>query len=550
MNTSPPPPSRLLQLPLRNKSPKRFRNAKNLSLNVPSFAQLSVAASSLSTPKTATAATFSLNSVPSAGLPTSVPSYKRKPNSSRIHSSISKTSSSLAHQLHSNDANMASSMTSSHPILNKDNHQSSTHHSKGYNNSSSSLSLSSSSTISCIPKQTQNLSLVIPFQNNQQDTTDSYSNTSATTSATLSPSSTYSSSTAIDNNNNSSSYITERVVVVNTLPLSDPNDFAESTFAAYPNGPVLICPPNIYLYSEPTKEEASQFDVILNVAKEVKNPFQTSSSSSIPDFISASQPNSTINRDYDSLSTHSSISSFSSSSCSSYSTNLSSLSPTSSPDATLFPETRHETFPNIESAIKNNDWINSKDLYPSSSLSSSSTSSSPQPEYIYVPWDHNSPIAQDLTSLTELIEDRSKRSNKKVLVHCQCGVSRSASLIVAYVMKSKNWGVHQAYQWVKDKSPGISPNMSLIYQLVDWARLLEEKEKSSIIDNLGNANISFNNNINNMTNSNILNNNNFSSNGFLSGFGARSILNLDSSSRLCADSNDDDLAGLNRHFGR
>ncbi|CAO1627001.1 unnamed protein product [Sympodiomycopsis kandeliae] len=71
----------------------------------------------------------------------------------------------------------------------------------------------------------------------------------------------------------------------------------------------------------------------------------------------------------------------------------------------------------------------------------------------------------------------------KVLVHCQCGVSRSATLVIAFVMQaaalnypwdtSKNLtGMHDCYNLVKELSSSISPNISLIYQLVEWERHL------------------------------------------------------------------------------
>ncbi|PWN51596.1 phosphatases II [Violaceomyces palustris] len=70
-----------------------------------------------------------------------------------------------------------------------------------------------------------------------------------------------------------------------------------------------------------------------------------------------------------------------------------------------------------------------------------------------------------------------------ILVHCQCGVSRSATLVIAFVMQaaalrygyeeSKSlMGMHDCYNMVKEKSASISPNISLIYQLVEWERHL------------------------------------------------------------------------------
>lgn len=142
---------------------------------------------------------------------------------------------------------------------------------------------------------------------------------------------------------------------------------------AYPAGPLLVIPPNVYLYSEPLVEEILDFDVVINVAKEVPN---------LTRFI---------------------------------------------------PMT--------------------KDI-----------------AYHHVEWGHNSKISTDLDYLTSLIHEASSEG-KKVLIHCQCGVSRSASLIVAYIMRYHDLGLNDAYSHVKAVAKDISPNMSLIFQLMEWNEL-------------------------------------------------------------------------------
>ncbi|KAG9314525.1 phosphatases II [Chiua virens] len=69
---------------------------------------------------------------------------------------------------------------------------------------------------------------------------------------------------------------------------------------------------------------------------------------------------------------------------------------------------------------------------------------------------------------------------------CQCGVSRSATLMIAIVMHAAAtrspsvppdvWdlkGMQAAYSYVKDKSRHVGPNMSLIYQLLDYEKVLQ-----------------------------------------------------------------------------
>jgi hypothetical protein len=56
-------------------------------------------------------------------------------------------------------------------------------------------------------------------------------------------------------------------------------------------------------------------------------------------------------------------------------------------------------------------------------------------------------------------------SASKVYVHCQLGVSRSASFVIAYLMKTMNMGYTDSYNFVKKKRRGILPNNGFLKQL-------------------------------------------------------------------------------------
>jgi len=59
-----------------------------------------------------------------------------------------------------------------------------------------------------------------------------------------------------------------------------------------------------------------------------------------------------------------------------------------------------------------------------------------------------------------------------VLVHCRAGVSRSATIVVAYVMKSKGWTLKESLSFVKKQRAIISPNHGFLSQLVLYEKLL------------------------------------------------------------------------------
>ena len=169
----------------------------------------------------------------------------------------------------------------------------------------------------------------------------------------------------------------------NNMGVNIPSPFQENLsiyhHTVYSNGPLNVISQNVFLYSEPTIDEVLKFDVIINVAEEVKD---------LQDKIPIE----------------------------------------------------------LKSSIN----------------------------YYHINWSHDSKIAKDLYDWTELIH-MANISGKRVLVHCQCGVSRSASLIVAYIMRYDKLHLNDAYNKLKLIAKDVSPNMGLIFQLMEWDELLQNQ---------------------------------------------------------------------------
>lgn len=71
-----------------------------------------------------------------------------------------------------------------------------------------------------------------------------------------------------------------------------------------------------------------------------------------------------------------------------------------------------------------------------------------------------------------------REANGCVLVHCMAGISRSPTLAIAYVMKHLNMSSDDAYRYVKDKRPTISPNFNFLGQLLEYERQLKQEEEN------------------------------------------------------------------------
>ncbi len=69
--------------------------------------------------------------------------------------------------------------------------------------------------------------------------------------------------------------------------------------------------------------------------------------------------------------------------------------------------------------------------------------------------------------------DNVLKQNEKILVHCIMGISRSTTIVIAYLMNHFKLSLHEAYDFVKEKRPIISPNVGFINQLKDYELQLE-----------------------------------------------------------------------------
>lgn len=66
---------------------------------------------------------------------------------------------------------------------------------------------------------------------------------------------------------------------------------------------------------------------------------------------------------------------------------------------------------------------------------------------------------------------------KNVLVHCFAGVSRSASIVIAYLMRFHKMEYNTALSHTKSRRPWINPNYGFQGQLRRYGVLLKEQRK-------------------------------------------------------------------------
>lgn len=75
-----------------------------------------------------------------------------------------------------------------------------------------------------------------------------------------------------------------------------------------------------------------------------------------------------------------------------------------------------------------------------------------------------SPIINECIHYIENVHN----SGKRIFIHCNAGISRSPSVVIAFVMKYLKINFDKAFEYVKKTRPAIKPNDGFILQLKNY----------------------------------------------------------------------------------
>eukprot|EP00111_Clytia_hemisphaerica_P019388 TCONS_00057231-protein len=68
--------------------------------------------------------------------------------------------------------------------------------------------------------------------------------------------------------------------------------------------------------------------------------------------------------------------------------------------------------------------------------------------------------------------EKAREAGSKILVHCRYGISRSASTVIAYLMKKEGWTMAHTIDYVVDKREIVQPNPGFTKQLIIYEGIL------------------------------------------------------------------------------
>lgn len=92
--------------------------------------------------------------------------------------------------------------------------------------------------------------------------------------------------------------------------------------------------------------------------------------------------------------------------------------------------------------------------------------------FVFIEDHEDEPIHTEFKDCIDFIN----RIDGPVLVHCMAGISRSATIVIAYLMKERGMDYADAYNYVKERRRIINPNSGFKIQLRQFELELNSKK--------------------------------------------------------------------------
>jgi hypothetical protein len=85
-------------------------------------------------------------------------------------------------------------------------------------------------------------------------------------------------------------------------------------------------------------------------------------------------------------------------------------------------------------------------------------------------------LQECLTYVDNIVTSYNNNKCKKILIHCMMGKSRSATIVIAYLMHKKKMGWMDALSYLRSKRPIVEPNLGFISLLKHFEKKIMLKK--------------------------------------------------------------------------
>lgn len=130
-----------------------------------------------------------------------------------------------------------------------------------------------------------------------------------------------------------------------------------------------------------------------------------------------------------------------------------------------------------QTVAENSDWLRRHKITHILNMGADVERTFPGIEYTYIDIDDapHEPISKWFPTAFNFIEKGRSGSNR-VLVHCAAGISRSSTVVCAYLMRKNSWDLPQTLQFLRARRGCVNPNPGFVAQLQQYERNLRRRE--------------------------------------------------------------------------
>ena len=96
-------------------------------------------------------------------------------------------------------------------------------------------------------------------------------------------------------------------------------------------------------------------------------------------------------------------------------------------------------------------------------------------DFTYENFEIDDCIEENIGQFFDQAFDFIEAADGRVFVHCGAGISRSGSIVIAYIMRKEGKSYEEAVSFVRERRSSVKPNDGFVKQLIDYGEKFKNK---------------------------------------------------------------------------